>query len=677
MGNFYNIFSNVSPTEFYESSDMKKEFIAYPKLNVHPNFNFENENYSSDKAIELFEQAKKENFLQQKISLLHEALNYNNSNSDIIFELLKLETEQNKKNDILRKYGYYLSEYNYKLYFNKDKKSSIELMKELFCILEKYDKKNILNSVENIWNFVEEYSLIKIKNTFINEYNKEEELLVYFLLLTKQIIILIYSKKYIVYFDDKLSYDDKLKKYFTESEQDYIKILIDSYEKNPNTNKDDLEKIKKDLMYNNFKCFNFNFPFIGELIKELKEEITFCLDNLNDSNFYIIACFNELINNLLFDYNNEKNEKLIRKIKKVNKNLILNKNDIINKFNSRSKTFILKEDKDNSNNLILINENGYNFLDEKNNSKTLENAFIYDWEEIIENASRLFINFGIPLEYQLLNYIRIEDMNEYNFIKYSIGFIEELTTKISKSNTIISLLNYLYPGCEIIFNEKSSFLPNLIKKILNFSYCFNLYSYKAANSYNPIKKIYFFLFNRFNKNLYSEQDFIYYLVANLGVFIYIFHHEFFGHYILHYLNLLTRNKYSSPFSIIEKGEESGKFIESKLFGKRMQNLSLSQLLYILDIDNYKYDFNNFSLNFQKSENFFISQNLSDMFEKHFGFKLNLKGNEAFDPITLFGHNILSNENITITDSSFNNCVPLKHIDIIYNLEKIQKMKNNI
>ena len=85
--------------------------------------------------------------------------------------------------------------------------------------------------------------------------------------------------------------NDKLKKYFTESEQDYIKILIDSYEKNPNTNKDDLEKIKKDLMYNNFKCFNFNFPFIGELIKELKEEITFCLDNLNDSNFYIIAWY--------------------------------------------------------------------------------------------------------------------------------------------------------------------------------------------------------------------------------------------------------------------------------------------------------------------------------------------------------------------------------------------------
>ena len=105
-------------------------------------------------------------------------------------------------------------------------------------------------------------------------------------------------------------------------------------------------------------------------------------------------------------------------------------------------------------------------------------------------------------------------------------------------------------------------------------------------------------------------------------------------------------------------------------------MSLSQLLFILDIDNYKYDFNIFRLNFQKCDNSIsVSEELCDMFKRNFGFKLVFSKNENMKPINLFEHAILSNEDFFIVNSSFNNCVPSNHIDFIYNLEKLKK--NNI
>ena len=182
-------------------------------------------------------------------------------------------------------------------------------------------------------------------------------------------------------------------------------------------------------------------------------------------------------------------------------------------------------------------------------------------------------------------------------------------------------------------------------------------SYKVGCTETQIKRIYFFLAYTYNNDLDPIYDLKKFLLVNLGIFIYIFHHEFFGHYLLHYLNILTTNKYNSPFSKVENKKESGRFIEIKLFGKRMKTLNLFQILYILDIDNYQKDYKEFNLNFQKIDNFSISENFFNMFKRHFGIELILDKDEKIESYTVTDYNIGNNNNLLIITPIFNDCLP--------------------
>ena len=68
-----NASNNSINIEFYESSDKINEFTAHQKLNVTPNFNFKNENFSNSKAKEIYQKAKKENDIDKKKNLLYES----------------------------------------------------------------------------------------------------------------------------------------------------------------------------------------------------------------------------------------------------------------------------------------------------------------------------------------------------------------------------------------------------------------------------------------------------------------------------------------------------------------------------------------------------------------------------------------------------------------------------
>ena len=348
----------------------------------------------------------------------------------------------------------------------------------------------------------------------------------------------------------------------------------------------------------NCELFTVIFPSISNLIISLKNEIKFCLDNLDNSNLYIFICIKELILNLLKGYNNLKNKEFITKIKRHinsrNNDYYNSINNYIKQYNDKSDIIKIEVDKENKNNLIFQKKIEVEFIPNLEETIILDNAYIYDWEKIINDDFILSLNFKVPIKYQLLNYIKIEYVNEFNFIRYTYGFIEELLLKISKSNTMISLLKEIYPGCEKIFDEKSNFVSNLIKKVLSRCFYFCIDSYRVGCTETQIKRIYFYLSYTYNNEIDPVHDLQKFLIVNLGLFIYIFHHEFFGHYLLHYLKILTTNKYNSPFSKIENKEESGRFIEIKLFGKRMNTLNLFQILYILDIDNYKKDYKEFS-----------------------------------------------------------------------------------
>ena len=660
---------------FNEINEINVEFTAHHALKVNQNFSFEDENFSSKKAKELLEKARKETNENIKLNLLKECLIYNNTDEEAILEILKFQKEEKEKKLILKKYGYYLSGDNFKIYFNKEKKGVIELFKELFNLFEVF-KKGYLSDINRILAFVEEFCLIKLQNVFIDESNIKEELFFHFVLLVKKIANSILSIKLEVY-EKKVSFEEKLEKYFSTSEQEYINKLIELAKAKLGGEINKLIDIKNDLMFINFKLFTQTFSSISKLIKLVKDEIYFCLDNLNNSNLYIFICIQELILNLLKGYSNLKNEEFIEKIKNHisnrNKDYNTNIKNYIEIYNNKSTYIKIEEDKDNINNLIFKREINFYFAEKIEETKVLNNAYIYDWEKIINNNSMDELDFNIPFEYQFLNFIKIEYINEFNFIKYAYGFIEELLFKISKSETIITLLNEIYPGYEKIFNEKSDFICNLIKKVLSRCYYFCIFSDKVSNEFTQIKRIYFYLIYTHNKDLDPKYELKKFLMVNLGLFIYIFHHEFFGHYLPHYLNILTTNKYNSPFSKVENKKESGRFIEIKLFGKSMNTLTLFQLLYILDIDNYGKDYRAFNSNFQNINKFDISENLFNMFKKHFGIELIFRENEKAESFYLFDKNIgKGNDTLLIMTPSFNDCLPYDNIDFLYDLSLLEK-----
>ena len=179
-------------SNFFESDDEQKQFISYPELNVESESIFRNETLSVLKAEEIFEKAKKE----KDIKKLYKALYYNNTYEKIILEILNLENDI-KKEEILCKYGYYLSDSNYLFYFNKKKKSIIELYKHFFDLFENYTIYS-LKSIETINKFVNEYYLIENRNTFSNENDINEELFANFLDLSRKFSIFFESNKFII-----------------------------------------------------------------------------------------------------------------------------------------------------------------------------------------------------------------------------------------------------------------------------------------------------------------------------------------------------------------------------------------------------------------------------------------------------------------------------------------------
>ena len=669
--------SNISDELFFETDEMCEVFKSHPKLNTISNFSFDDENYPKKKTEELLDKAIKEINENNKINLLEECLYYDNTNDNAILENLKLKKDEDEKEKFLKKYGYHLSEPNYKKCFNKSKKGVIELYKELFSLFEKFRNENIID-VQNIWNFVKEFSLLVPQNTFTDESNIKDELFIHFRYLVEKIGAVIVKSKTKVY-DKQMSFEEKLKKFFNDSEKEqHVKKRIELFKKKNKSKNYNVEDINNCFILASLKIFSNIFPDISKIIKSHKNLLYFCLENLDESNLYIFICIQELILILLMGKSNSKNEEFENKLgNNFIPNKMMNKldyekkiKDYIKAYNDKSGCVRIEIDKNNINNLTLKYYVDEDLSNTEDTIMILKDAYIYDWEKIIKVNPTIAIE--VPLEYQFLKFIKIEYIKEFNFIKYTYGFIEELLLNISKSDTMISLLNEIYPGCDKIFNEKSDFLSNLIKKILPRCFYFQLFSFREGYTITPIKRISFFLVNTYNKRI-EPRDYKKFLIVNMGLFIYLFFHEFFGHYLLHYLEIITKNKYNSPFSIIQKAKESGRFIEAKLFGKRIEKFTLLQLLYILDIDNYKKDYKTFNMNFRNIKKYSISENLFLMFKKHFNKEIRFEDDDYAEIFDLSGNNIdINNNNEVFTIQGPKDCLPLENNEFLYNLLMSEK-----
>ena len=654
---------NISSKEykFYRHDKGKELFGKFNGFTSANTFSLE-EDAPIQKSQKLFEEAKKDKDYEKYV----EALKFNNTDEKIIFKNLEFISNEEEKKAFLQKYGLYLSEDNYKYNLGKKKESIWELFKSLFDLLKDYIPS--IKSIESIWIFVEYFSFTELRNVFSNNIN--DELLYHFQDLVKIIQRLIFNIKYII-LDEKTDFDTKLKSYFSEDEQK--EILTEIKDVLPKINEEKKNKVKNNILLKNYSFFKINFIKMSELIIDLYNEILYCLNNIDNTNLYILLYIKDMIINILLGFDDNKNDKIIKKIQKYYKEKTCAQKSLKEKEEINLKRYKLimnrKED------ILSIKYYTIWYYDEKKEKElAIKNAHIYDLE-LIKEDKKFNLGSEVPLEFQLLDYVKIEYLNENNYIKYSKSFINDFLDKMLKSKTVLSLLRKIYPGSDKygIFKESSEFLNNLAQKLLERYHFIELYLGRGAVTFPELKRISYYTFNRYDKNLQTMEDFKIYLLENLGSFIYIFHHEFLGHFLLHYFSIITKGDFNSPFSEVDQKRESGRFIEHLLYGKRVKILNFPQLLFILDIDNYASDYKSFHSNFNKLGNFNLSLNFQNMIKQHFSINLDKIDFKIEKTAKLFGTNIIDNINdIHVNNATFESCISFNNIDFIYTLNEMKK-----
>lgn len=559
-----------------KNKDKKSERIIPEKINMQiiiENINKRELNSASDfsmeklkiKAVKLYEEAMTINNEEDKYLKLKDAVSYDNTNNKILKEYLKIEKLRNKKDgdDYINNYYYHISPECYEEIMGKKKgKSSVELLKEVFELFKNYSPENkddleVLNEKHKIvmyfWNkkererslFLNANSTFTLKSNF--ELALQEVYFILFLEINKKI-----KSLFKIINNNDLSLDEKLSKLVRKNDLNKAKEEIKSL--NPNLEIFLLHK-------SNF--FSKVLLYIRNYVKDLDEVIKKCLEFKNlESDFYVLLFIILEIKYMAFH-----ESKAVFK-EKVKEYISVDKYSIDD---STIQNYILQiKDIDKYNTKEIVN-----FL--KNDT------FFEGFNEFILNK-----------------YIKLEYFNSNNIIQSMRKFIEKFNERIANSKTITTALYEFYPELKTYKLFESEFTKNLLKNAIDTCYFFPFHGNKGAITLNNSGNILFFIPNKTQINedkLYMTTETILYAIGNLGSFIYIEFHEIFGHHLRIILSKILEYNYISPRDPDSDKNESGKCFELLLFGKRILSFSITQILYLLDVNNYSKNFKEFRENF--------------------------------------------------------------------------------
>ena len=271
----------------------------------------------------------------------------------------------------------------------------------------------------------------------------------------------------------------------------------------------------------------------------------------------------------------------------------------------------------------------------------------------------------------------IKKEKDFNYFSNYLKNIKEFIKEIGKSNTIKSLLIYIdknytdylkeIPDMIDYIFEKKLFFNNLeSNKFSGMTITDTLDIYLSGKPIVPNSEI-------DKNNIYMPEI----IIINFGKIIVTLIHEIFGHFFKLYLNKAFKygtegspknsdlikkfidskacneneKKIIDDFKTIyfcnkdfQEDSEGGDQLEIFLFGDRLNDISIIQSLYLLNIKNYEKDFYSFRNDFIKITEF--SQKKSDFFNKY-----NLESNKEND--TIFSSNDKGESNITNEDFIIN------------------------
>ena len=589
---------NTSKDFHYKFKQFSPLSLDKRKIEEQKEFSLE---YNKKIAKDLYEQSLSEKDESERLKLLEKTLNYNNVNENAIIDYLQIlkKKDRNIFKEAKQLYAPAISKKNFDSFFKNElsegevckKINPIEQLKNMMELILDFNVYNI-NSKHAIFQYFSlNFSQTKFKSNVDFSFEDNEELYTLFLYewICSEINIFI----------------GKIFKKINTSKKDFQQKLAEfcPYD-------DDLsiaEKSKtEDVKSNNIIIFLYSYFFrqcekASKYLNFFRKLIYYCLDNWNKESLYIFRyILNEMLeyikgNKILIDIQSKeyielKNYYQITQKKMDLQNLVQQEfMDMIKiegnnlKLNIRDEVIILKD------------YNRYNLNDLLSNMINLP-----DYNEKSFNLYKY-------------KFINIKYFNENNIIRACDKFISRLLTYIGKSNTIISLLNTIFPGYS--FYESTKFEAWLPSYLLNFYKKINYYKQHLevlALTQESNLEINYLFFPDDNENIGIDAITFSNVVENLGFFTYSFYHESLGHLLLRFLNILTKMNYNSPRNANNEAE-SGQFIESLLFNQRKSEYNIYELLYIIDIDNYNVDYKNFRKKFQSAEhNYKPSQNLINM-----------------------------------------------------------------
>jgi hypothetical protein len=218
---------------------------------------------------------------------------------------------------------------------------------------------------------------------------------------------------------------------------------------------------------------------------------------------------------------------------------------------------------------------------------------------------------------KLLKYVKIkyfQDNNFYTHDKTYWNFNKELFKYILQSKVIKTLFQKLYPNREFIF-EKEENINQLINSIIFVPY--ELYESHGCTFKRELIIFIGGLFEQFSKP-------IHYLSKSCS-FIILGFHEGCGHWassfysilyqdkslfnsmdfseeIMDEMKLKGKNKNGSDDIDISSAKDGGDVLELLLFGRKMDNFSIKEILFLLSRNSYDVDYKTFKKNFEEISN---------------------------------------------------------------------------
>lgn len=538
--------------------------------------------------------------IDKKIQLYKDIVNLDNTKENYILEYIKFIkniSESDKKYEPLfiselEKFHVCLSDENYNKYFcNVMKRKNaamkiqdyIEMVKNAHDLDNLEDKKAKLKFLDNFNELLEAEKKIDFKiNKRLTWENKE-------LYLYSLYIFLINSMGNIIeFFEDDNSEIESISKL---PEYKYYENLLQK-----ETDNTKIEKLKQNL-----KTINF---IEGNFFKSYLVNYRFFLENL-DNNFKVkfgnfelkdksdqllLEDYIQFLSCYLFDGGEDEliiywNETFVPLTLKEKENLFNNFNQFLN-INIKKKISLLNEGKtlkkiNSTKNNIEINDlDKYSFY-------LLTKAFIND----IKNNN--------DKDWYLDKYLKPNNY-ENNLFVYKNEVWKNLLLNIFKSKTYKDI-NYSFFQKKITnYFSVNSVIMNILNEIRFFTYKCQFYG--STNNFNC--RIYINGIYNNNKNR-SASLLIYYAYLIISCL-----HEIGGHLNMRYQYFFSLDEnYDSPRIQnsekqyyteygLSREKESGETLEIRLFGKKINTITINEALYILNLKNYEQDAKNFQINFK-------------------------------------------------------------------------------